>query len=321
MIFNDSRTSKPVISLNMVHAGLGDLMMATGAIGAFSDRFPNVLFDVYTLHSPEVFWNLPFIRYLRRPAPGLPAIHMMPMTLPGDRQDGTLHNFYTSLHVEDVPISERRMRYVHAPEDLTAAKGRLLTAGWKGQPLIGVQWEGGKESKKWEHTVAFCRLLVKHGYFVVITSTRYLPIYEPGIAVMFEFYNSREIASVQTYMRCYVGLDSGPTFLAAAIGIPTLWLFSATFPHWLIPKAGANAAYRILWANWHHQCLLKHGVNCRLTDEPGVMAEGRFCPLRMGQPGADCLDTFTPERVYEEMCLLLEESDDKKKISVPDSAR
>lgn len=312
MIFADSDTGKPVVSVSLLYAGIGDLVMATGAMGAFHDRHPETLLDIYAHVHLEVFWNLPFVRRLQTPLLGRMAVAMMPAGPPGDTPNGTLARFYEALQVDDVPVSKRRMRYNHAPGDCEYAHTQLTRAGWQGQPLIGVQWRGGKASKAWAGVLALCRLLVREGYFVVITSDKALPIDEPGIAVLWTFYNVRELASIQSHMQCYVGFDSGPTHLAAAIGIPTVWLFSATDPRYLIEQAGANAPFRVVWPRWWEKCLSRHGTNCRVSDVPGVMAEGRYCPFRLGEEGADCLDAQSPAMILAEVHALLEQVEREK---------
>ena len=308
-IDTDEETGRPLVRVSMF-GGMGDSVMATGAMGALADKFPSVLFDVYVAQYPEVFWNLPFVRRVLYGHDGdARIIPLLCHTSPGDTEYGTLYTAYRGLNVLDVPTSERRLRFVHHGNDLEWARTELEERGWRpGEPTIGVQLTGGKRTKSWKHSMQFCRMLRNKGWQVVVTHTEPVDVREDRIIFMCDFYNARALASVQHYMSAYVGFDSGPSWLAAASGIPSLWLFSATDPDNLIRIGGANAPYGVIWPHWEAACLDAFGRSCRT--EPGwdYRLEGSTCPFFYGGAGADCLNSVSPFLVYDQLLLLLEEA-------------
>jgi heptosyltransferase-2 len=80
----------------------------------------------------------------------------------------------------------------------------------------------------------------------------------------------------------FVGNDSGPMHLAAAVGIPTLGIFGSTSPTWTAPR-GARAAH-----------VGPYPVDC----SP--------CFLRECAIGLPCLENLGPEKVWDALAALRE---------------
>lgn len=127
---------------------------------------------------------------------------------------------------------------------------------------IGVQLEAGTQAKEWpiDQIRDFVELCVKElsGYKIVLVGanavkTVDLPqnVRESGRFIDLTGKTSlRELLLILKNLKMFIGPDSGPTHLAAALGVPTLFLYSGTnrFEEW---KPLAKSAY-----------ILRHDVSC-----------------------------------------------------------
>lgn len=182
---------------------------------------------------------------------------------------------------------------VHVRQDeIEAMRVRLRDLGWDGQPLVGMNPGAGWVTKRWP-PAEFGELA---GYIHARDGLRPIIIWGPGeeelaaqmIAampglspIMAPRTTLRELSALTTLLRLFVGGDTGPTHLAAALRIPTLSIFGASDPHRNRPWPMTNSS--LIASRTELAC-----VPCWKTR----------CPL-LGDEHLGCLRGFSANRVFE----------------------
>lgn len=135
--------------------------------------------------------------------------------------------------------------------------------------------------------------LTSRSYSVVLIGKDPLPV--PGATIIKT--SIREMISLIANADLFVGIDSGPSHLAAALGTPALIFFGAINPdyrHFRDLLNGRIMQQPCEYAGWYHEANEKTGWSCRLVGDEGIPK----CAL------------FTTENVINNIDLLLK--DDEK---------
>ena len=180
-----------------------------------------------------------------------------------------------------------KSRLYLSDRELVQADERLASLGLaKNDRLVGFQFGAGTLSKDWEEDLIL-DLLERFGkefpsYRVILVGTR---ADQPGLERAAQMGHCvdlvrkttlRELCALMTRLRFFIGPDSGPTHIAAALGIPSIFLFSGTnrFEEWRPLAEFATA--------------LRHPVKC----SP--------CGLKVcNVPGHPCMSGIRPEDVLK----------------------
>lgn len=294
--------------------GLGDNLMATAGMAALHERTDGeVRFDVFVHAFATMYEHLPFIRTVyqsKRRNTGNPRL-FVPESTPNaitlqasqvdHPHDGQSAYAFRRLNVEDEPLEQRRMRYIVTHQERQEAFALLTEAGWRGEPLLGLQLHGWVPIKRWRHLPKLAELARRSGFFVVTlghADPNGQGIYHtpngPGNLVG-KTPSVRHLAALQTWMSAWVGHDSGGTFLACAVDCPTVFLCGPVDVSVMMNGLGAHRHWRVV----RDEC----ARHCRVEDRPACSCEGS------SQGGCSCLDAITPERVWLEVLPLLDRPD------------
>lgn len=297
--------------------GLGDVMMATAAMGAFSERHnAPACFDVFGPENLEVFRHLPFVNSVTPWAGSHES--MIELLSPGYSDEPGLPNTrysFAVLDIDDTPPEKRFMRYIVTDTEQKNAKDILVERGWRGERLLVMQSNGGWKCKYWRGLVGLCDMARAAGWFVCWTGT-------PG-RVQVEGYdtprgegslvgvlNLRQLAAVQSLASAWVGHESGGTYLATAVECPSVMLCGAYDGEEMLGYLGGQQGpWRVIRQNWLKKCGRERGLTCRGDQGfPFNDGSGSSCPhrKRIGSDfynligvGADCLDAIRAEDVWE----------------------
>lgn len=216
--------------------GLGALFVEAGVPEIPALRGRSRVVSWFGAHDPV------YVRRLRTAAPG--AVVASP------RGNGTLPVW---VHLcRSVGVPEEWQEPVSAPEALGAAGRRALeTAGWDGRhPLLVVHPGAGSRGKRWPPEAfadVLCRIARESPVRLVVNQgpadadavqalTRHLggsvPVLrEPPLEVL---------AGALAQADAYLGNDSGPSHLAAALGVPAVVVFESHRLPWRPWWAGAR---------------------------------------------------------------------------------
>lgn len=136
------------------------------------------------------------------------------------------------------------------------ARARSLLAGLSG-PLVGIHASGGRESKQWhlDRFAAVARgLATSRGASIVLTgSTADRPMTEtigaqlnnvPHVNLAGSL-DLLELAGVLSTLDVFVGSDTGPMHLAAAVGTPVVALFGPADPRRYGPRGDRERILRV----------------------------------------------------------------------------
>lgn len=153
--------------------------------------------------------------------------------------------------VEDgcLVATDLRLAYVVQPTEIADAKVRLHAAGAGGRPLIGLQTFSfpTKAHRDWplesfEGLIHAILEVHKNAFFIIfgdsLAARLAQPLAErfPGCLCVFAGRTSlRQSAALMSCLDLYVGVDTGPTHIAGALGIPMVALYHHRYP-------GANLA-------------------------------------------------------------------------------
>ena len=90
----------------------------------------------------------------------------------------------------------------------------------------------------------------------------------------------KDLAGIISHAAWFAGVDSGPTHMAAALGVPTLTVFGPTDPRLVAPPGATNS---FVWRK----------IDCAPCYEPGTVHSRRFLECRDHK----CLQELPPESV------------------------
>lgn len=280
--------------------GFGDMLMHSSAIWHFKQIYPHVRFRVFTYRGPAI--------QARRVEAiddviELKAGDSIPSTARewnvSNGLEGTPHLGFRELGISDlIPPKMRRMSPYRILDDRTVDVE--LPAG-----SIGIQLNGGWSHKRYSHVNELARILADQGFNPVFfgtigeieTDPRFLRLETPTLD---------DFAAHVAKLSAWIGFDSGASYLANALGIPSVWLFASHDPEGLIGACGANAAYRAIWPALPLVCARRFGISCRPFPGAGFAGFGE-CGHRLDGKGADCLDAVDPHFLAAEVVNLLEE--------------
>lgn len=178
------------------------------------------------------------------------------------------------------------------PEEIESMRGKLRGLGWGGEPLMGMNPGAGWVTKRWPpgefgelasyiHARDRLRPVIVWGpgeeelaAQMIAAMPKLAPIMAPRTTL-------RELSALTSLLKLFVGGDTGPTHLAAALGVPTLSIFGASDPHRNRPWPASKSA--LIAARSDLAC-----VPCWKTK----------CPLT-GDEHLGCMRGFTANRVFE----------------------
>lgn len=156
------------------------------------------------------------------------------------------------------------------PERLEAARGQLAALGWDGKaPLVALHIGGGWPTKQWplDRMRDFVRLAAAAGSVVMLQGgsadrDRARALGEGAAGHVLDTVGNPVGESLAQAALCRgaVGLDSGLSHAAAALGVPTVHLFGPNEPASILPAP--------------HQRLLTRDLPCRPCNRAGKVA----CP-------------------------------------------
>jgi hypothetical protein len=118
----------------------------------------------------------------------------------------------------------------------------------------------------WETVVA---TLTARSYTVLLIGKEPLPI--PGARIVKT--SIREMIALINGATLFIGIDSGPSHLAAALGIPALIFFGAVNPdfrHFRDLFKGRLLQQPCEYAGWYHETNDRTGWSCRLVGDEGI---------------------------------------------------
>lgn len=267
------------------HTGLGDALMATASLTLFKQKNPMVEIHVYANGiSAEVM----------RKCPAVDKVFSVVdwRQIPVSAVDWSVAN--GSEGTPAFGFFALGLQYCSgSPMSISAA--RQVTPGEK---PIGIQLHGGWKTKHWSKAIELGKRLIEGG-----NEVRFFGEHGDIPEELNRFSLAGKIGGLDGLIHeigslaAWVGFDSGPSYLANAIGIPTVWLFSTHDPRGLIGLCHTAAPYETIWRGWPVKCFEEHGISCRHPHQGGS------CPLRTGL-GANCVDDISVDEVIEKLKLI-----------------
>jgi ADP-heptose:LPS heptosyltransferase len=277
--------------------GIGDAIMHTSAVHHFKELYPDVRFRLFTygnvadLSRRFDVWDQ-VIKLA--PGEGLPPSARVWNVANGI--EGTPIFGFKDLGINGmIPKHERRTsRYVR--------HGGQAPDFPAGRPLVGIQLNGGWKHKRYAHPEALADALYAQGFYPMFFGTL-----EIRIDSEFPRIHTKDLdtfAACLEQLSAWVGFDSGASYLANSLGIPSVLMFASHNPGGLIEACGAAGPYQTIFPAKQGQCAMIHGKSCR----PGL--GGAFfgwgtCGLKEPEAGAVCLDEIPPEFLAQEVVNLL----------------
>lgn len=189
------------------------------------------------------------------------------------------------------PPEDARAQFTLGEDEKDAMRARLREAGWRGEPMLALNPGAGWETKRWPPELlagAGRALASRH-------SLRPLVLWGPGEEPLRDGVleglggfdpiaaprtSIRELAVLISLMSMFVGGDTGPTHLAAALGVPTISFFG-----------GSDGARNAPWP-------LSAGPVVQRTELPCVPCWDTRCRLK-GDAHLACLRGLGAERLVE----------------------
>jgi hypothetical protein len=262
--------------------GLGDVVFVAKAIRAIGEAWPGV--EIHGTSQGGYGRLLAWCSDLK-------SWHGAPATPESALEIGHLGNWgadYVPDHLcrhFGVEYRGQQARFEIPKGDLQSAETLLERAGYDGRPLLAIVPQGGWIAKRW----------VRFREFVLQAQNRGYAVWTPGrsdvpgtLAIDTPDYMSA--VALLPLCTAVVGFDSGLSHVAVALGCKTVVLSGPTDALGLALEGDApNAVALEMRDPMQGHCGLNH---CRKKDG------GASCPLRMGLPGADCIDEIAPHHVW-----------------------
>lgn len=273
--------------------GIGDMMMHSSAAYHFKRLFPHVRFRCFCS---------PGIAYVANRLPGA-WDEVIPLTVgetfPQSARvwnvvnglEGTPLFGFRQLGIGDIPHEERRMApYVRKSIEFPVLPG--------GPRRIGIQLNGGWRHKRYARPDDLGDAIADLGFTPIFFGTIDIPL--SGRHARVQTPTLDDFAGCLLQLDGWIGFDSGASYIANSLGIPSLWLFASHNPGGLIEACGAAGRYRTIWPAKPSECAKRYGKSCR----PGL--GGAFfgwgqCGLKPTEGGAPCLDELDPLFLAQEV--------------------
>lgn len=299
------------IEIGMVRdVGIGDSLMLGPAIRAFKKAYPNCRTVVtHCWEAGEILRHLPFLDEVNIAKPD----DFHPLELfnggEGSGSEGTISAMYQNLGMED--DGSHRLEYHVQPaereraiellrewagEDAPKFGDYLLAEGVKPW-LLGIQVNGGWESKLWKNAPTLIDQAVEDGWWVLVFGNegdRALPISQHRRVLTVKGTTIREAVALIACLDVFVGMDSGLTFAASAVQTAFCALYGPHDPKGLImdtaPVNGIAVRVRT-----PQMCYQEFGASCRVGDQ---QTGGSKCPLE-GDNKYLCLSEISPCSVMD----------------------
>lgn len=226
-----------------------------------------------------------------------------PLTLPTPLNETHRSELYFNLLRRGAGVD---LAYVHPKlflNDEDSARAAALLEGFgiaEGEEYVAVAFRAVAESRRWgkeNYTELVKRVVTRWGYRVVLIGTaddRKTGDYISEAAGEREVKNLagktslREAAAVLSRAKFFVGNDSGPAHLAAAVGVPIVVLSGADDPHATSPMATVK---RLIY----------------LEDLDCISCVKNKCPLK-GDQSMRCMTGITVEAVIEQIEQIIEKT-------------
>lgn len=269
-------------------AGIGDALMVTSGLSVFNAAFPRIRIRAYARGgAAEVLERCPavaeVVRYSRPEELPRSVLHWNLMAMPV----GTSHFAFFILGLSGYR-GPKRMVFRPRPLDLPQVPGGT----------IGVQVRGGASSKYYSKWPELVRALLDNGHRVLVFPSGSDDPPPKGLEDYILTAETPTVDHLAHYVKGlsgWIGFDSGPSFMANALGVPSVWLCATHDPGTLIGGCGDAAPWTAIWRKWQAKCAQSQGITCR--NGLGVpTGPWGACAIREGF-GADCIDDISVEEI------------------------
>lgn len=179
----------------------------------------------------------------------------------------------------------------------------------KGLPIIAYQAHGGWETKyrqSFEELAPMCKGMCE---FVIMGDLNEFYKYKViDNATWIPPSDIRDAASILYNCDAYIGFDSGLSFIAAALSIPSIVLYATHDPNLLIEANNNDGLIKVIQTGDPRECFAKTGTSCRDVRGDKLGFGGVTCPLKMKDPnslksgrfwGAKCLDDINNHAMFK----------------------
>lgn len=276
------------------HMGIGDTMMHTSACLHFKQLYPHVRFRVFCSQS---------VAYVASRLPGafdqvvaLKEGESFPPTARvwnvANGMEGTPIFGFKQLGIDDIPYESRRMaRYVRKNIEFTPLPGG-------DRRKIGIQLNGGWVHKRYSRPDDLAAEIDALGFEPIFFGTVDIPT--SGKYARIQTPTLDDFAGCLLQLAGWIGFDSGASYIANSLGIPSVWMFASHNPGGLIEACGAAAPYRTIWPAKPAECAKRYGKSCR-PGLGGAFFGWGICGRRPNEGGAACLDELEPSLLAQEV--------------------
>jgi heptosyltransferase-3 len=194
----------------------------------------------------------------RQGSPALDARLMRCVEAPVPLSDHAVVMLLSLTRALGIPDAGLGLSYAVTAEERDAARGLLARKGLAAaQPLVGLQVRAfpTKAWRDWpiEHFAALCRRIVERwpgAHFLLFgggddrTRTEQLARLIPERATSLAgSLGLRQSAAVMSELHLFIGLDSGPTHIAGALGVPLIGLYHCLIPSRVIKPLGRQGVH------------------------------------------------------------------------------
>ena len=280
--------------------GIGDTLMHSSACYHFKKLYPHVRFRVFCPeHVSHVVSRLPAaydqIVVLKEGDSYPPTARIWNVA---NGIEGTPIFGFEQLGISDlVPFEERRM----APYTRRSIEFPVLPGGPR---RIGIQLNGGWKHKRYTHADALADEVEALGFTPIFFGTLDVPL--SGRHARIQTPTLDDFAGCLLQLDGWIGFDSGASYIANSLGIPSVWMFASHNPGGLIESCGAAAPYRTVWPAKPSECARRHGKTCR-PGLGGAFFGSGVCGRKEPDAGAFCLDEIEPGYLAREVVNLISE--------------
>lgn len=284
----------------VAHTGLGDLLMHSAAPHHFRELYPDIRIELYTYGFNAYVANRleawDSVIALKRGDPLPPGVRIWNVA---NGNEGTPGFGFRDLGIDSaVPVESRRMSVYRRK---TADYSPLPGTG----PKIGIQLHGGWSHKRYRQQNELAAAIADLGFSPIFFGQ------DNPYSFNLEFLWQKtptldDLAGCMMQLDGWVGFDSGGSYLANSLGIPTVWLFASHNPGGLIESCGANAPYKTIWPNLVGYCARVYGKTCR-SGHGGAYFGAGTCGRNHPEHGAECLSEIHPTIIAREIVNLISE--------------